>query len=108
MRRLIQRRHFIWNAVMDTKSSRVPPPSVAGGKRFRALTAGEIAMAAQLFSDAIDYRKVRIYHRRYLRSACSPSMLRWRRTAMSTSTSRAACQIFHAAAPLRAIGSCMK
>jgi hypothetical protein len=32
----------------------------------RLLTAGEIAMASLLFRDAIDYRRVRIYNRRYL------------------------------------------
>jgi hypothetical protein len=34
-------------------------------KRFRALTAGEIAMVRCLFGDAIDYGSVRIYKRRY-------------------------------------------
>ncbi|WP_020652788.1 hypothetical protein [Massilia niastensis] len=32
----------------------------------RPLSAGEIAMASQLFGDAIDYRRVRVYNRRYL------------------------------------------
>jgi hypothetical protein len=32
----------------------------------RLLTAGEIAMTSLLFRDAIDYRRVRIYNRRYL------------------------------------------
>jgi hypothetical protein len=34
--------------------------------RWRALTAGEIAMASLLFRDAIDYRRVRIHSRRYM------------------------------------------
>ncbi|SHG46141.1 hypothetical protein SAMN05428948_0586 [Massilia sp. CF038] len=43
-----------------------------GRQRFRALTEGEVAMAAQLFGDAIDYRKVRIYNRRYLPFGLQP------------------------------------
>jgi hypothetical protein len=35
-------------------------------RRWRPLTAGEIAMASLLFSDAIDYRRVRIHGRRYM------------------------------------------
>lgn len=35
-------------------------------RRYRLLTPGEIAMASLLFRDAIDYRRVRIYSRRYL------------------------------------------
>ena len=35
-------------------------------QRWRPLTAGEIAMASLLFRDAIDYRRVRIFSRRYL------------------------------------------
>jgi len=34
--------------------------------RWRPLTAGEIALASLLFRDAIDYRRVRIYARRYM------------------------------------------
>lgn len=34
--------------------------------RWRLLTAGEIAMASLLFRDAIDYRRVHIYGRRYM------------------------------------------
>jgi hypothetical protein len=34
--------------------------------RWRPLTDGETAMAALLFGDAVDYRKVRIFNRRYL------------------------------------------
>ncbi|WP_426110067.1 Rhs element Vgr protein [Massilia sp. PWRC2] len=35
-------------------------------RRARPLTAGEIAMVALLFGDAIDYRRVRVHARRYL------------------------------------------
>jgi hypothetical protein len=35
-------------------------------RRWRPLTAGEIAMASLLFRDAIDYRRVRIHSRRYM------------------------------------------
>ena len=35
-------------------------------RRWRPLTAGEIAMASQLFGDAIDYNRVRVFNRRYL------------------------------------------
>jgi hypothetical protein len=35
-------------------------------RRWRPLTAGEIAMASLLFGDAIDYARVRVYSRRYL------------------------------------------
>ena len=35
-------------------------------QRWRSLTKGEIAMASLLFRDAIDYRRVRIFNRRYL------------------------------------------
>jgi len=35
-------------------------------QRWRPLTDNEIAMASSLFGDAIDYRKVRVYNRRYL------------------------------------------
>jgi hypothetical protein len=35
-------------------------------RRWRPLTAGEIAMASLLFRDAIDYARVRVYSRRYL------------------------------------------
>ena len=35
-------------------------------QRWRPLTPGEIAMASQLFRDAIDYRRVRIHARRYM------------------------------------------
>ncbi len=41
-------------------------------RRWRPLTAGEIAMAALLFGDAIDYRKTRIYNRRYLPFGMQP------------------------------------
>ena len=34
--------------------------------RWRPLTPSEIAMASQLFRDAIDYRRVRIHSRRYM------------------------------------------
>ena len=34
--------------------------------RFRPLSEAEIAMASLLFRDAIDYRRVRIYNRRYM------------------------------------------
>lgn len=34
--------------------------------RTRLLTEGEIALAALLFRDAIDYRRVRIHGRRYM------------------------------------------
>jgi hypothetical protein len=43
----------------------VPSPRV-NAQRWRLLTAGEIAMAALLFRDAIDYRRVRIHARRYM------------------------------------------
>jgi hypothetical protein len=33
---------------------------------WRPLSAGEIAMASLIFGDAIDYRRVRVYRRRYL------------------------------------------
>jgi hypothetical protein len=36
------------------------------GRRWRPLTAGEIAMASLLFRDAIDYTRVRVFSRRYL------------------------------------------
>lgn len=39
---------------------------------MRLLTAGEIAMARQLFGDAIDYGAVRIYNRRYLPFGLQP------------------------------------
>jgi hypothetical protein len=39
---------------------------------WRVLTAGETAMAALLFGDAIDYRKVRIFNRRYLPFGLQP------------------------------------
>ncbi|MFC5461735.1 Rhs element Vgr protein [Massilia niabensis] len=35
-------------------------------RRWRPLTAGEIAMASLLFGDAIDYARVRVFSRRYL------------------------------------------
>jgi hypothetical protein len=35
-------------------------------RRWRPLTAGEIAMASLLFRDAIDYARVRVFNRRYL------------------------------------------
>lgn len=48
-------------------------PSIRpGGRFFRRLTHGEIAMAAQLFGDAIDYHRVRIYRRRYLPFGLQP------------------------------------
>ena len=34
--------------------------------RFRPLSEGETAMASLLFGDAIDYRRVRVYNRRYI------------------------------------------
>ena len=34
--------------------------------RFRPLSEGETAMASLLFGDAIDYRRVRVYNRRYM------------------------------------------
>lgn len=37
-----------------------------GSRRYRALTAGEIAMASLLFRAAIDYGPVRVYDRRYM------------------------------------------
>lgn len=43
----------------------VPSPRVSP-QRWRLLTAGEIAMAALLFRDAIDYQRVRIHARRYM------------------------------------------
>ncbi|MES2324390.1 MAG: Rhs element Vgr protein [Pseudomonadota bacterium] len=39
---------------------------------MRLLTAGEVAMARQLFGDAIDYHKVRIHNRRYLPFGLQP------------------------------------
>ena len=42
------------------------------GPRSRALTAGETAMAASLFCEAIDYAAVRIYNRRYLPFGLQP------------------------------------
>lgn len=38
----------------------------AGAQRWRHLTTGGIALASLLFRDAIDYRRVRIYGRRYI------------------------------------------
>lgn len=35
-------------------------------QRWRPLTKGEIAMASLLFGDVIDYRRVRVYNRRYM------------------------------------------
>jgi hypothetical protein len=43
-----------------------------GPRQWRPLTAGEIAMARQLFADAIDYARVRIYRRRYLPFGMQP------------------------------------
>lgn len=40
--------------------------------RWRPLTAGETVMARRLFGDAIDYRRVRIYNRRYLPFGLQP------------------------------------
>jgi hypothetical protein len=45
---------------------------VLHGKRFRALAAGEVAMARRLFGDAIDYPVVRIFNRRYLPFGLQP------------------------------------
>jgi hypothetical protein len=45
-------------------------------RRFRVLSAGEIAMASRLFGDAIDYTRVRIYNRPTCRSACSRAIAR--------------------------------
>ena len=39
---------------------------------YRSLTAGETAMAALVFGDAIDYAAVRIYNRRYLPFGLQP------------------------------------
>jgi hypothetical protein len=39
---------------------------------WRALTAGEMAMAARLFGAAVDYARVRIYARRYLPFGLQP------------------------------------
>lgn len=43
-----------------------------GRPRHRPLTAGETAMAASLFGDAIDYPRVRIFNRRYLPFGLQP------------------------------------
>lgn len=43
----------------------VPSPGLRS-HHWRPLTAGEIAMASQLFRDAIDYLRVRIHRRRYM------------------------------------------
>lgn len=43
-----------------------------GRQRFRALTAGETAMAARLFGHAIDDAAVRVYDRRYLPFGLQP------------------------------------
>lgn len=53
-------------------------PSARRAKSWRPLTDGEAAMARQLFGDAIDYRRVRIYRRPYL-----PFRLQPRRCAMA-------------------------
>ncbi|WP_181373359.1 hypothetical protein [Massilia glaciei] len=42
------------------------------GRTARHLTPGEIGMAAALFGDAIDYRKVRIHNRCYLPLGLQP------------------------------------
>jgi hypothetical protein len=46
--------------------------ALPGGQRRRHLTAGEITMASLLFGDAIDYRQVFIYNRRYLPFGLQP------------------------------------
>lgn len=48
------------------------PSSRLHAQRWRPLAAGETAMATQLFGDAIDCRKVRIYNRRYLPFGLQP------------------------------------
>jgi hypothetical protein len=45
---------------------------IPSGKRFRALTSGEIAMASRLFGAAVDYARVRLYRRRYLPFGLQP------------------------------------
>lgn len=45
---------------------------MTGAPHWRALTAGEIAMAARLFGSAVDYARVRIYRRRYLPFGLQP------------------------------------
>ena len=50
----------------------VLPFSRMHSQRWRSLTAGETAMAALLFGDAIDYRKARIFNRRYLPFGLQP------------------------------------
>lgn len=54
--------------LLNHAKSLMDAPAFQGplGKRWRPLTAGEIAMASQLFGDAIDYARVRIYSRRYM------------------------------------------
>ena len=55
-------------------------------RRWRLLTAGEIAMASLLFRDAIDYTRVRVFRRRYLPYLQPENCLHWPRTVPSCSS----------------------
>lgn len=60
--RRVRARHcaFVYDAAVDNDIAQ------RRRTRSRGLTRGEAAMAALLFGDAVDYRKVRIHARRYL------------------------------------------